>query len=212
MYLAPILLALAATISAADLGYTVPMDAKLPDGSPDPRAGMSIRPASYYTDKVYGHWGDKFIGKTSGEVYAFGKSYHSNREIDWNETNLGAGLGLAYHYDSNTDLTFVGGGYKDSYGDQATFALVGARVVGGDRNGAHVTFGLNGGYFKGSDFHGFGIMPVLSVGYDWLDVCVTGSPPGTGGSKNTGSRDPQDNYGAASGFIGVFLKIRVVTF
>lgn len=212
MCLIPILLALTATLSAADLGYTVPLDAKMDNGQPDPRAGMSIRPASSYTDKMYGHWGDKFIGKTSAEAYVFGKSYHSNRSIDWNENNLGLGGGVAYHYDSNTDLTFVGGAYKDSYGDRAQFALIGVRVVGGDRDGAHATIGVNAGYFTGSDFNGFGIMPVLSVGYDRVDLCVTGSPPGSAGNKNSGSRDPHDNYGAASGFIGVFLKIRIATF
>lgn len=212
MYLAPILLTLAATISAADLGYTVPMDAKLPDGSPDPHTGMSIRPASYYTDKKYGNWGDKFIGKTSAESYLLGKSYHSNRSIDWNETNLGLGAGVAYHSTSNTDLTFVGGAYKDSYGDRAQFALIGARVVGGDRDGAHATISMNAGYLHDSSFHGFGVMPVVSVGYDWLDLCVTGSPRGWSSNTNSGSRDPQENKGAPSGFIGVFLKIRVATF
>lgn len=215
MFLAPILLALAATLVAVEPDIVFPLNAKLENGDPDPRAGMHIKPASYYTSKMYGHSGDKFIEKTDAEIYAFGKSYHSNRSIDWNETNLGAGLGLAYHYDSKTDVTFVAGSYQDSYNERAQFALLGARFVAGDRDGAHATFGMSGGYFKGSDFHGVGIMPVVSVGYDWLDLCVTGCPPGIGGAnnnKNTGSRDPQENHGAASGFIGLFLKIRLVTF
>jgi hypothetical protein len=152
-----------------------------------------------------------YVKKTDVEAYVFGVSYHTNRKIDWNETNPGLGIGLAYHYDKNVDITCVGGTYKDSYFERATFALVGARIVCGNRDSLHATFGVNGGYFMGSDMHGIGIMPIVSVGYDWIDLCMTGYP-GPSTSKNTGSSDPRYNHGAPSGFIGLFLKMRLVTF
>jgi hypothetical protein len=201
---------LAASLSAADLGYTVPLDAKLENGQPDPRAGLTL-PASNYSVEQKRAYGDKFIGKVDGEVFVFGKSYHSNRSIDYNETNPGVALGIAYHDDEHLDVTLAGGQYKDSYREHARFALAGIRYVWGDRDGAHATAGFSLGYFKGSDFHGVGFLPVVSVGYDWIDMCVTGDPA-FGGNSNNGSRDPQENRGATGGFIAAFLKFRVATF
>lgn len=197
MRLAPLLL-LVASLTAVD--YVVP-EGLLPNGQPDPRAGMHLQdppPRKSITDT---------------EVFVFGKSYHTNRSVDWNENNQGAAVGLAYHYDLATDITFVTGGYKDSYGDVAKFSMVGARYILGDRYDWHASVNASIGYFKGSGWNLIGAMPVVSVGYDWFDLCFTGLPPSFNGDhNNSGSRDPRHNHGESTGFIGVFARFRVLTF
>jgi hypothetical protein len=72
-----------------------------------------------------------------------------------------------------------------------------------------VSIGL---YFKGSGFIGIGVMPYVSVGYDWFDVCVMALPSMGKGVEDPNSRDPQDNRSASSSVVAVFLKFRIWTF
>lgn len=150
------------------------------------------------------------VESISPELLLFGTSYHSNRNVRWNEKNPGVGVGVAYAYDEDTDLVFSVGTYKDSFAETARFALVGARAWFGDRNAGHMTVGFHGGYYEGSGFAGAGFMPVVSVGYEWLDLCITGMPSGsTSGHTNTGPNDP---HNVATGFVGVFVQVRLMTF
>lgn len=154
------------------------------------------------------------VGQTDIEVFGFGKSYHTNREVDYNETNPGLALGLAYHYDKNTDLTLAGGFYKDSFYDHATFAMFGARAfVLGDRNSAYSAVGVYGGHIDGSGFHGLGFMPTLIFGYDKISIGLIGMPPSSNQTRHKeGSTAAKDNRTAPGGFIGAYLKITVFTF
>ncbi len=142
---------------------------------------------------------------TTLEVYVFGKSYHTNRSYDWNEENYGLGIGLAkcIGEDSpNTDVFGVVGSYKDSLNETAKFALFGIRgVVLGQKNDYHATLSFAGGYYEGSGFVKFGILPVFSIGYDKFDLCFTGSP---------NVLDSNDKYNTA--MIAVFLKMQVMEF
>jgi len=147
------------------------------------------------------------------ETFVFGLSHHTNRSVDWNERNYGLGLGLAYHVNKYSDITVFTGTYNDSFNDQAKFASVGLRGIIGDRNALHATFGLSGGYLNGSNVNGFVIMPVMSLGYDWIDICVTGQPNKSSGN-NSGSSDPRDNRNeqSSTGVYAGFIKFRIATF
>ena len=148
---------------------------------------------------------------TDLELYTFGASYHSNRTVNWNENNLGLGLGVAIHTDTKIDIIFAGGGYKDSYNEIASFGMFGARYVMGERKRVHATAGFMAGYYNGSGFAGVGMIPVVSIGYNWVDLCFTGSPPESG-HKHNNSDDPKQNRETESGMVAAFLKIRLCTF
>ncbi len=138
---------------------------------------------------------DQFLG----EVYVFGKTYHTNRNCNLNETNPGIGLGLAFNYEKSADITLIGGVYKDSYENTATFLMPGIRFKFGDRNKLHGNVGINGGYFNGSDFNGFGIMPSVAFGYNRVEICFTGSPNNDRQNENS------------TGFVATFLKVTVAS-
>jgi len=140
------------------------------------------------------------------ELSLFGKSYHTNRDKDWNETNLGAGIGLALskEKDDAWQMVISGGSYDDSYNEQATYFLVGPRVTTGDKFGFHGTAGLFVGYLNGSDNKGAAIVPVVSVGYDWLDLCITADPF----EKDATYADGR----VTSKMVAVFVKMRLFTF
>lgn len=146
------------------------------------------------------------------ETYVFGVSHHFNRCIHWNEINPGVAVGIADHMNDNFDFILTAGGYDDSYSEAARFLLAGIRGIAGERNAFHITLSISTGYFEGSDNQGTPIIPVLSVGYDWIDLCVTGSPVGSGQpaqQKPDGSYYPKT---VSSKMIAGFLKFRVLTF
>ena len=91
------------------------------------------------------------------------------------------------------------GTYIDSYSEHAKFLLAGPRCVIGASDGFHTSVGVFIGFLHGSGSNGFGAMPVVSIGYDWFDVCITGSP------KEKGHQD-------SSTMIAAFLKFRLFTF
>jgi hypothetical protein len=150
------------------------------------------------------------------EGYVFGLSYHSNRAIDYNEVNPGLGFGYVHktenNFNNNFDayFTVIGGAYKDSYNEDATFLMPGFRFGFGNEKGLHQTIGVNGGYFKGSDMIGIGVMPSASIGYNRFDVCFTGNPFFCKPTEENVSSDPKKNRGATGGFVAVFLKIRLM--
>lgn len=147
------------------------------------------------------------------ELYGFGKSYHTNRDVNWNEKNYGLGLGVAENLDSNFYVTAMIGSYKDSYNEYAKMALIGFRGMLGNPSEFHTIVGVSAGYYDGSSNKGFGIVPYIGFGYDWVDVCVTASPSK---ENNTAvcsySNDPQDNRNVSSGVICAFLKLRIMKF
>jgi len=145
------------------------------------------------------------VAEDSLELYIFGLSYHTNRNVDWNEVNPGLAVGYVRRQEDNVDLTINVGTYRDSYQNDATFALFGPRFIMGQRDDWHSTVSITAGLFHGSGFQGLGIVPVMSIGYDWLDVCVTGEPPG----QRESDSDPKT---ATSAMVAVFLKTRVLTF
>lgn len=110
------------------------------------------------------------------ELYAFGASHHTNRNVPWREINPGIGLGLAHTFDPAADILVSAGTYRDSVNNAARFAMIGGRFVAGDRDGFNATAGLSLGYFRGSGWDGRGcaVMPVLSVGYGPVSLCMTG--------------------------------------
>lgn len=151
--------------------------------------------------------------KTSLEAFIFGKSYHFNRTVPWHETNPGVAVGLAHATEAG-DLLVTVGGYRDSYGEQAKFALLGIRGYLGDRHALHVTGGLSLGYYQGSGNHGTGLIPIVSIGYNRVDLCVTGDWLSRNSNENAqyradGSIDP---HSVDSSSVAVFLKVRVYDF
>ena len=149
------------------------------------------------------------------DVFLLGRSYHSNHNVDWNQNNLGAAVSVSHDLFHNNDAILTVGGYKDSCYKPARFALVGIRANWGDRDAFNWSLSASGGYYVGSGFHGYGVMPVASIGYKRVSLCVTGFPdtsvtPPTADGKP--SRDPKDNPHACSGFVAVFVGIRLASF
>ena len=141
------------------------------------------------------------------ELDLFGKSYHTNRNYDWNETNPGAGIGIAYADSENADLFASFGSYKDSYSKQAFYGYVGLRGVFGDRDGLHFTAAIAGGYLNGSGGNGPSIIPIISIGYYIADICAVADP-----FVNDSTKYSHGEKTATSKMIAAFLKIRVFTF
>lgn len=159
-------------------------------------------------------------GDFSIELTGFGASYHfvRTREVEsqptwvavgeplpkeedgWNELNWGLGTSFVFHAERNFDVSFNMGTYKDSYNDDAIFALVGFRKIFGDRNGWNVSIGPYLGYYDGSGFDGYGAMVVGRISYDWIGLNLTGYPTYTfNGVEHTG-------------MISAFISMRVLTF
>jgi hypothetical protein len=140
------------------------------------------------------------------ELDVFGLSYHSNRDYDFNEVNPGLGISLVAEPkdDSPWHFSMVAsfGSYKDSYRDQSTYFLVGPRLTLGHQNSFHVTAAVQAGWVSGSGKNGQAIVPFASIGYDWLDIGITGDPVGMG-DKNA------EYY---SKVVAGFLKFRVLDF
>jgi hypothetical protein len=141
------------------------------------------------------------------DAYVFGKSYHTNRHIHFNETNPGLALGIGYEMEKHLDVIATTGIYKDSYSDTATFAVVGFRIIFiGERKTFHTTLGGSIGYIKGSTFNGLGMLPVASIGYNRVDLCFTGDP--TGSDNQTGPTAKTSRTAS----IACFLKVNLLKF
>ena len=139
----------------------------------------------------------------SVDVYVFGLSHHMNRSVDWNEKNPGLALGFSHQIEENSrlDVTVEAGTYKDSYSQQARFALLGVRCYAiGERQSLHGTIQGGIGYYEGSGFHGIGFSANVALGYNRVDLCLTGYP-------SSGSSDPDQ-----CGWYAVFLRIRALDF
>jgi len=151
------------------------------------------------------------LDKTDLELTVFGLSYHTNRDYDYNEVN--PGLGLNFVFSSKDDnfwhpsWVLSGGFYKDSYSDTATYLLVGPRLTLGYDDSFHVSGGFGAGYFNGSGNNGLGYIPVVTVGYDWFNVGITGDP-----FSKSETVDVGDKRVAYTKMVAVFLNFRVLTF
>jgi hypothetical protein len=164
--------------------------------------------------------GSYFDG-TSLEATVFGLSYHTNRHHDWNEVNPGTSLSLVKPLESyNNDMLFTIGTYDDSDRHQAKFALIGARHTIGDRKAGHITGSLSAGYFEGSGLRGFGIIPVVSIGYNRVDVCITGDPYQRTESYTYNRLDYPDGHTtidytytkSSTAIIAAYIQFRLATF
>jgi len=146
-------------------------------------------------------------------LYAFGKSYHTNREVGYRETNPGLGVGITLEKDDDIDWTLAGGFYRDSFNKPAHLLLMGPQIILGSREGFHVSPGFLGGYLKGSGSKGGTVMPILAIGYNKFDVCVTGDVNNFSGDSvyynNDGSID-KENSGTRS--IAFFVKVNLIRF
>jgi hypothetical protein len=146
--------------------------------------------------------GSYFDG-TSLEATVFGLSYHTNRHHDWNEVNPGTSLSLVKPLESyNNDM------------------LIGARHTIGDRKAGHITGSLSAGYFEGSGLRGFGIIPVVSIGYNRVDVCITGDPYQRTESYTYNRLDYPDGHTtidytytkSSTAIIAAYIQFRLATF
>lgn len=138
----------------------------------------------------------------SVDVYVFGLSHHQNRSIVWNEKNPGLALGLSHQLEENpnVDVTIDAGMYKDSYFNRAKFALIGIRCYAiGERESWHTTVQCGVGYYEGSGWRGPGFSANVAVGYNRVDLCMTGCP-------SAGPNPDQCSWYA------MFLRIRALDF
>jgi hypothetical protein len=147
------------------------------------------------------------------EAYIFGKSHHTNKEVGYRETNPGLGLGMAWSAMDDVDIIATVGAYKDSYSDNARFAMLGFRLVAGDRDGVHGSLGVSAGHMKGSSFNGFGVLPVISIGYNMIDICATADWIGVEPDRTAYYADGSINkYSSVTKSVAFFAKITLLTF
>lgn len=135
------------------------------------------------------------------ELLVFGASYHVDRNYDWNEENPGIGLNLVFPHETKEIFSFFisGGTYKDSYSEQSEFLLVGPRFRIGDKDKLHWESNFGLGYIHGSDVNSIAMVPSMSIGYDWCDLCFI-CDPNIGDKKN------------GTVMVAAFLKFRAMTF
>lgn len=110
-------------------------------------------------------------------VLLHGASYHSNQHKEYkhetettfrlekknyNQTNLG----LGFEVETENNVVFRAGTYKDSYYKQAKYATIGYRnTFLGSKEGFHVGASVNAGLLYGSGNHGLAATPQLEIGY-----------------------------------------------
>lgn len=167
---------------------------------------FSADDARYKTEAEYKEWVRSNTPPTpvSVDLYAFGASYHSNRKVDYNELNPGLGIGLTWYKSSGMEPFVATGTYHDSYGEDALFAMGGFRRRFGNIQETHGSVGVAMGYFDGSGKKGIVGMPILSIGYNRFELCVTGS-----------YRDNEYNEDikkSNTSVIATFLRIRLKEF
>ncbi len=143
------------------------------------------------------------------EASAFGISHHTNRNFNWNEENWGAGLGIRTTLQGPLEWRLSGACYRDSMNKTAIAIVTGPGCVVGDRTGIHAGLELNIGYLDGSGFRGVGAIPVLSVGYGPVDLCMTASP--ARGASTKAATGPDDLEHGDSGMVGLFARVTLWT-
>lgn len=160
---------------------------------------MELKPAQNH-ERVYD-------SKLSLELDVFGLSYHSNRNYDFNEKNPGLGVSVVFSSDTpdpgwHFSMVASAGTYRDSYNEQAEYFLIGPRFTLGYENSFHASLAMQAGYLDGSGKNGQAIIPFVTVGYDRINVGITGDPFGVG----------DENSQDTSKMVAVFLKFRVLDF
>lgn len=150
--------------------------------------------------------------KTDLELNVFGLSYHSNRDYEYNEVNQGFGLSLAFSSQEerpawHPSIVLSGGMYNDSYSETATYLMAGPRFTLGYDDSFHVAAGAQAGYLNGSGSKGFGVFPFVTIGYDWLNLGITGDPLTESETVQVGNKRV-----ASTKMVAVFLNLRVLTF
>lgn len=145
------------------------------------------------------------------DLYLMGVSRHTNRYIEYNEENYGAGLGVTWQREKTPGVTFATGAYLDSYAEVARYAVLGPTFMAGSKQGVHAALTMTAGYLEGSDHSGFGLLPFLSFGYNRVSVCALGMSGSRLGEQPV-SQNPRENRKVQSGFVAVFLKIRLLDF
>lgn len=143
--------------------------------------------------------------EADGEMYIFGKSYHTNRKFEWNESNYGLGVGVSIRKDNQTNFEgfIAGGSYNDSYDNTAIFCVAGPRYTIGERDRFHTSLSVGVGPYIGSKYNTIGAIGFVDFGYDRVSVCITGIP---------NVHNNNDNENMHSAMIATFLKIRIKEF
>ena len=140
------------------------------------------------------------------ELNVFGLSYHTNRNYNFNEVNPGLGLGLVFnkvgYEDDGSHMSMVvsAGEYKDSFNNTAYYILAGPRLTLGYEDSFHATAEAGVGLLHGSGNKSAALVPVVSVGYDRFNLCVTGELGNT------------SNEHEASKMIALFLRVKLFDF
>lgn len=106
----------------------------------------------------------------------YGTSYHFNGALKptayhYNQANYG--LGIEY---SDAGWLVGAGTYLDSYNEQGYMLYGGYRWVFGNPREWHTSVAIKAGYLNGSGFHGPVALPVLGVGYNHVNLELSGAP------------------------------------
>jgi len=148
------------------------------------------------------------------ELDTFGVSDHSNHYARYNQFNPGIGLNLTFEINpvDHALIAFSMGQYRDSFSNQADYMLIGPRwLLFGDYSTFHGTFGAEVGFLNGSGNKGPALVPCVSLGWKFIDICAIGTY-----NKDNNGQPNQDGSinrnNCSTSIVGVFLRIRLLTF
>ena len=106
------------------------------------------------------------------DLYVYGLSYHTNRDVKFHEVNPGLGVGHFWGEKDNDwiEMTVQGSEYRNSYGDWTTVGTFGPRVILGDRKELNVFFAVNAGFMYSVDYTNLVMIPSFGIGYNRFNV------------------------------------------
>ena len=153
------------------------------------------------------------IDNQSLDLIILGLSDHSNKGCHYNQTNPGEALVYGYKFHperDNTEIIVSTGTYKDSMDNRASFGVVGMRILLlGSPHSFNSTFSFSVGPWHGSGSASWGVIPVLTVGYDKFSIGCTGSY-----AKNRTAYNDDgtvDKTNSSTSVIAVFADIKILT-
>jgi hypothetical protein len=104
--------------------------------------------------------------ENGNELYLYGASYHTNRNLNFNEVNPGVGIGHYWEKKNWLDLTIQATVYRNSYSEWTAIATGGPRFILGERDKLNFFASVNVGYMWTVGYFNISAMPCAGVSYD----------------------------------------------
>lgn len=131
------------------------------------------------------------------DIYAYGLSYHTNRDYNFREVNPGIGIGYSAYDESAPilSMTLQISCYKNSYAEWTGLTTFGPRLTFGDRSKFHYGADATLGVIYSESIKGSVAFPSFFVGYDRFNL-HTVYIANAGGSGNSTAKNPGSDSAA----------------